>query len=544
MTTLRGRSTAFTTSTNSNANILIQPALQNLTFSSLPTDSTGVIICKPNSLGITDKLDVVFKAALPDMTRLPSTGACADDITANVPREMLRSLLNMLTVGNTSCLPDTRTFIQTLTSYLNQTTSGPVAITRSFWVQLGRVFSEQNTNESKVNVSAAGVRSMAMAITTDAQSLPSNNMLLTTLSSISDLIAQQVPVIDEEFETDNAEFIKPQPDPADLLTEVVNQVPTTIGESSANPPTNMMDFTASDAAENIQVYDLDNQNTVEGQAYAGLKELFSVKTLTTPINTLKITRGGKVRITVPTVINFVQSVELVNNALEKVMGTATLMKEMEVDLSTLDLNKSLLEQDWAFALQNGQMSNGSKWISSYDIIHKPQLMSFSGEIVFKGVNSKKLYTLVEVQGISSALGSLWSKVVNMKLPTPEHIQLGTSIIAAGLGAAGQIFGSSGLLTASKIMGAVNQGLGAFIADLKPTNGLDPTPQASVPKNALSTMPSILEAGKSSFEQISLSAQHQRIMLHGIKNRVEAGYTLPSSQLQSVVSIRRNKQSFN
>lgn len=543
MTTMRGRATAFTTAANTGANILIQPAIQNLTFTSLPTDSTGIVICRPNSLGLTDKIDALLQAAAPEMVRLAMNGGCASDITANIPRDLIRSLYDMLNVGNHSCLPDTQTFIQVLINYLNQNSSGPVAINRAFWNQLGRVFSELNRNENKVNTSASGVRSMSMAISTDAQTIPSNSMLLSTLSTISNTIENQINVIDEEFENANSEFIQPQPDPADLLAEVINQIPTTIGESSTSPPTNMMEVSASDASENIQLYDLDDSNTLEGQAYSGLRELFSVKALTTPISTLKMTRGGKITITVPVTVKLLSEVELVVDTLNKTYFNGVIMVTKEIDLTVIDLTKSLMQQDWAFSLQNGALSNGLKWISTYDIINKPQLMSFTGEIVFKGINSRKNYTLPEVQAISSALSSLWSKVVNMKLPSPEHIQMGTNILAAGLGVAGQIFGSSGLLTASKLISSVNQGLGAFIADLKPTNGLDPTPQSTVPKASLSIIPSVIEAGKASYEGIAISAQHQRTMLHGIKNRVESGYTLPATQLQNITSIRRNKTSF-
>lgn len=543
MTTMRGRATAFTAAANTGANVLIQPSISNLTFTSVPTDSTGVVVCRPNSLGITDKIDSLLQAAAPEMVRLANNGGCASDITANVPRELIRSLYDMLNVSNHSCLPDTQTFLQVLVAYLNQTTSGPVAINRAFWNILGRVFSELNRNENKVNTSASGLRSMSMAISSDAQTLPSNAMLLSTLNTISNTVENAIPVIDGEFEAANSEFIQPQPDPTDMLSEVINQIPTTIGESSTTPPTNMMEVSASDASENIQLYDLDDSNTLEGQTYLGLRELFSIKALTTSIATLHLTRGGKITITVPTVLKLLTEVELADTTLNKTYFNGTMMVTKEVDLSTIDLNKSLLQQDWAFTLNNGSLSNGSKWISTYDILYKPQLLSFTGEIVFNGINSRKNYTLIEVQTLSTQLSSLWSKIVNMRLPSPEHIQMGTNILAAGLGVAGQVFGSSGLLTASKLISSLNQGLGAFIADLQPTNGLNPTPQSSIPKASLSIIPCVVEAGKAAYEGISLSAQHQRTMLHGIKNKVESGYILPTTQLQNATSIRRYKQSF-
>uniref|UniRef100_W8B4X3 Uncharacterized protein n=1 Tax=Ceratitis capitata TaxID=7213 RepID=W8B4X3_CERCA len=541
----RDTTTATTASTHAT---LITPKMENLSIGPIPSDSTNVIIAGPNDLGVTDKLNALIDEYKSEMVRLPSTGTCASSITAKVPREFIQSLYDMLNVNNNGCLQETQTFLQMLISYLQSTTDGYINIPRNFWKQIGRVFNELNVNESKINMYAAAMRSMAMAITTDAQSLPSNNLLVSTLESASDLAQAGKPPIDEDFQSKYPELVIPQPEPNELMTEVVTQVPTTIGETSSNPPTNMVDITASDASDNIQIHDLDDIKNIEAQAYNGLKELFSVKTLCVPISQLQIVHNGKVKVMASQTLNYITSAELKNNGgtytLETTPGTANVYAETEIDVSALDLSKSLLDQDWSVSEQSlARDGNSPKWISTTDLVNMPMVRSLNSEIKYRGLNTRKEYSLVEARSVGSALSGLWKKITSMKLPSPQHIQAGTTILAAGLGAAGSLFGSSGLVTASKVVSSINDGLGAFIANLQPKNGLKPEPKASIAKNALSVVPSAIDAGKSIFEALSVNAQQQRIQLNGIKKEVETGYVMPSTELVMRSRARRINNAF-
>lgn len=542
--------TNFTTiqPTTGQSTQLINPQMQHLSFGHLPTDATNVVICGPNDLGITDKLNALINQYQPEMVLLPSTGSCASAITSRVPREFIQSLYNMLHVNNTSCLTETRTFLDMLISYLSNTSSNVINIPRNFWNQIGRVFSELNINESKVNMYAAVMRSMAMAISTDAQSLPTNNLLVSSLESASELASLATPAIDEDFENAFPETVLPQPDANELMTEVMNQVPTTVGEGSANPPTNLVNVNASDASENIQIHDLDDMTTVEAQAYNGMKELYSVKTLCVPISQLRIVNNGKIKVVQQAPLNYISSANLILEngiyRLETVPGVASVLSEVEIDVSMLDMNKSILDQDWVVSqIAPIRAADAPKWVSCVELSKGPEVISLNEVNRYQGINSRKEYTLIEARSLGSALSGLWSKISSAKLPTPEHIQAGASILAAGLGAAGSLFGSSGLVKASKVMASVNEGLGTLLATLSPNNGIRPEPKASIAKNALNVIPTAIEAGKSIYESGSINAQHQRIYLNGIKKAIELDYTMSSKEIVARARVRRNNNVF-
>lgn len=546
MKTSRMRRAGITSASDSTPN-LITPRLENLTVGPVPTDSTNVVVAGPNDVGITDKLNVIMKEYQADMVRLPSTGKCASDITAKVPKGFISALYEMLNVNNNGCYQETQTFLQMLTSYLSKATNeDTIPIPRNFWKQLGDVFHELNINETKLKSYASILRSMSMAITSDVQALPSNNLLVSTLDTINDLNTAGVDPIDEDFQTEFPETIMEQPQPNEVMTEVLSNVPTTIGESSSNPPTNMIDLTPSDTASNIQIHDLDVQTNVEAQAYTGLKELFSTNTLNVPLSSLRIINNGKVTNVMPTSITYLTGATMGSGStIETTSATTVVYAEQEIDVSELDVSKSLLEQDWAVSGGGGGLARSGQqtWIHIMDLIHPTARSAFSDDMKFRGAMSKREYTLVEARSIASALSGIWNKVVSMKLPTPQHIQTGTAILAAGLGAAGQIFGSSGLVTASKVVGSINTGLGSFIANITPSNGLKPEPKASICKNALAVVPSVIETGKGVFESLSTNAQHQRIKLSGYKNAVENGYIASSNELAMRSRSRRVNNTF-
>lgn len=531
---------------------LITPKIENLTVGPVPTDTTNIVIARPNDLGITDKFNALLSEYQAEMVRLPSTGNCASSITAKIPRELIQSLYDMLNVNNNGCYQETQTFLQMLVSYLSSSTEAYINIPRNFWGQLGKVFTELNVSEAKLNMYAALARSMCSSISCDAQALPSNNMLISTLESVSELeVATTDKPLDEDFLTNYPEMVLDQPEPNEVLTGVIESIPTTIGESSANPPTNMIDLTASDASENIQIHDLDDEKKIEAQAYEGLKDLFSVQTLGIPISKLKIINNGKVMSTGLVPITYVVSATYDGSGSTPAVKTTTATTEVysatEVDVSDVDENKSLMEQDWSVVPSTtDRNADGTvNYIDIMTLIQRPgkKRVLFPEETTFKGAMTRKVYTGAQVMGLATSLGGLWNKVVSMKLPSMAHVQTGTSILAAGLGAAGTIFGSAGLVKSSSIVGSIANGLGSFTANLKPTNGLTPEPKASIPKNALCVVPGVIEAGKSIYEGDSINAQHQRIKLHGIRNAVENGYIMPSTELMSRNRIRRIGSTF-
>lgn len=536
-----------TTSSSINTNNLINPRIENLTIGPVPTDATNVVIAGPNDLGITDKLNALIDEYSSEIVRLSPTGSCASSITAKFPREFLQSLYDTLNVNNNGCYQETQTFLQLLVSYLSSSNDSYINIPRNFWLQIGRVFNELNVNESKLNLYAAALRSMSMAISCDAQSLASNNLLVTTLDTISEVGES---AIDEEFENTYPEAILNQPDPNAVLNEVITNIPTTVGESSSIPPTNMIDMTASDASDNIQLHDLDDTKNIESQAYNGLKELYSTKTLSVPISQLKIVNGGKVSYVKLSPLKLATGGTVSGDQVTLTYDTVIVPTLKEESVEGIDLSKSLLDQDWAAKIDgdaetltrtnfNFKVENGYVNLTDLAKLDKSILLSRNDtKLKFKGAMSRREYDLATAYSIGTALSSIWGKLVSMKLPSPEHIATGTNILAAGLGAAGSLFGSSGLVKASQVISSVGSGLGVFVSTLKPPNGIAPEPKASIPKNALNVVPGIIEAGKSIYEGISINSQHQRINMSNVKNAIENGYIMNGTELATRSRVRR------
>lgn len=539
------RITREMTTSTSDSNQLIRSSIENFTIGPVPTDSTGVVLSQTNDLGITDKLNALLQEYSAEIVRLPPTGSCASSITAKCPRGLIQSLYDMLNVNNNGCLQETQTFLQLLVSYLSSTQNDYINIPRNFWTQIGRVFNELNINESKINTWAAALRSMSMAFSTDVQSVASNNLLLSSLTNITDLQQAGIDPIDEDFQTEYPELIQEQPTVDEVLNEVISNVPTTIGEPSSTPPSNILDMRASTSSENVQLHDLDDPTNIKGQAYIGLKDLFSIKTLGVPISQLKIVEGGNVtyakftEIKIPIAGTF----DSVTNDFN--YGTVTALTQEVTPIQDVDVSKSLLNQDWSVvALSETRDANEKpKYINIMDLLNSKKRDNFDDKMQFRGAMSRSVYTYAQARGLASSLSGLWNKVVSMKLPSPAHIQTGTSILAAGLGAIGSLTGSSGLIKASNVVGAINDGLGSLLSNLAPTNGTAPSPAAAIHKNALTTIPCTIEAGKGVYESVMESAQQQRIKLSGMKNAIETGYNVAIPDSTRTVAFRRYNNVF-
>lgn len=528
----RVRTVGFTTTENFQNTQLIQPVLSNLTVAPVPNDRTNIVICKPNKLGLADKLDALIDQYQPQIIRIASTGNCASAMTTRVPLDFIDALADTINVNDNNCLQETSLFLSLLYSFRTQAREGYINIPRNFWGQMSKCFSELNVNESKINTSASMIQSASMAIVNDAQSLPSNNLLLSTLTTVNDLNAAGTQPIDTAFETNFPESLAPQIDPTEALSDVINQAPTSVGETSSIPPTNLVEINASDNAENIQVHNLDTSNTIEAQAYHGLKELFSTMNLSVPIDKLRIIHGGKVSTTRISTITYVKDNTFTQHTMDVV-------EAISVDVSDIDTSKTILEQDWAMErVVNSLTPVKPTYYSTCDMVTNPIVLSLDEITRFRGVYSRKEYTLPQARALGTSLTGLWTKLASMKLPTPEHIQAGTSILAAGLGIAGKLCGSSGLITASSVMDSLGSGIGSLMSNLTVSNGLAPGPKASMAKNALAVIPSVIEAGKSEYEKITVNAQHQRLRLNGLRKEIEAGFTIPSDILATRASIKR------
>lgn len=514
------------------SNELITPYIGNMTIGPVPPDKTNIVRASANELGLSDKLNALIEEYRTEIIIVPSTGRCASDITAKVPRNLLSAIFDALNVNNNNCKQETATLLQTITGLLSSTTDDYIPIKRNFWTTIGRVFFELCVDESTVNCYGAIVRAMSSAITTDVQALPTNDMLISSMDRYETLADMKIDMLDDDFLEQCPEAVKPQPDMTEVVSTVINELPTSVGDESTFPATSIVDVDASTGADNVQLYDLDKSDSIQGQAYQGLKELFSTNNLTTTLRKLKFILGPTIECMVQKQITFVINTGTAE-APKFENATETFFVYQKEDAALLDLNKSMLDQDWALAVASNSRST-VEWIP----IHEFNPRTRSADETFIGLNSQRVYSLAETRGLKSVLNTAWNKMVNMKLPSVEHITMATDILKLGMGTAGQFFGSAGLIKASQLTGALSAGLSIFAKPIDVDGIPTPTAQSSIEKNALSVVPSVADAGKSQMEAISEDAQNQRMNLSSRRNQIENNYATSSPSLATRMRVSR------
>lgn len=512
------------TSSNAQSAFSIAPRLSNLTLGPVPTDLSEVVVSDPQHAGITDKIHNLLNEYRTEITVVPLSGGCVDDVTARCPRALIQSLNELLKQDGRACHRETNLMVNLLENLLSKN-SLTVGLTRNFWLQMHRVFEELNTNESSLNLYASAVRAMAYPLSSDIQALPSTNMIL----AANDVFEQHQdgtdPLVDADFKAKYAHYIKPQPNFGDLVSRVVRDLPSSLGLDTSKPATNLVGITPSDASSHRQLFDLDMSSSIHAQGYSGLKNLFSSMTLTIPIKDLNIFYydAGK-----PTISFYAWESITDASSPPKVRTVYTAWSQ---SIEDLDLNKSILDQDWAV---KGSKATNYKtgttvgtWVNvdTYNTgLVQPTLAQDAEDTSkdFTGVSGRQ-YTYTEVTSLASGLDALWRKITQIHLPSPQQLDAGLGILASGLGAIGSFTGCAGLVKASDIMSGVREGLGYFLPAFNNAMGVKPDPKASIVKNALTVIPALLEAGKATYESMGVSTLDQRVSLGNFRSVVEQNF---------------------
>lgn len=510
-------------------NFSITPKLSNLTLGPVPNDLSEIVVSTPSQAGITDKLNSLLDEYRTELVAVPSSGGCVDDVTARGPRGLVFSLNEILRQGGRACLRETNLMIALLENLLAKNTNS-VNLTRNFWLQMHRVFEELNANEATLNTFVAAVRAVAFPISSDVQSLPTTNMILAAKDVFDSHQDDADGFIDNTFRGKYPNLIKPSPPFEDAISRVISDMPTSLGLDSAKPATQIVGVGVSDGASKRQLFDLDG-NDIHGSAYRGLKNMFSSMQLCTPIKDLNLLTydDGKPQ------ISYYDWVTITSG--DTPPQKVTVLTAMYIDASGLDVHKSILEQDWAVrgtkAANYQRATDADKWINIFNVdavAKAPTLVGDAEDTArdYIGI-SGRAYTHTEVTGLSDALGGLWRKITSLHFPSPATLDAGLGILAAGLGAVGSFSGCAGLVKASDIVSGVKDGLGYFIPSFKNAMGVAPDPKAGIIKNALTVVPALIEAGKSTYEAMGTSSLDQRVTLGSWRSLIEHNFGRVSDQ---------------
>lgn len=514
----------YVTSSDSNlANdrFAIAPKIANLTPGSVPTDAIDVVIAPGLFAGTTDKLNSIVSEYKSEFVTLSSNEGCDSGVTMRVPKSFPSALYDALKIDSRSCHRETSLMLAVLEGLVNSKNEHVVTLPRGFWKQMGRAFRELNANETSLNVQVAAARAIAFPVSADIQALPSTKMILAA-NEVYERERNQDNIIDKAFKDTYIDYIRPSDDLPVIFDRVLRDMPASLGVDSVKPPTQLVEISPSNDSEAQQLFDLDDLSSPYGDVYKRLKNLFSYKTLCTPIGELRLmVRNSSNALT----IQYCEWAPLTTG--DSPTKTVTAYQSWTIAATGIDINKSIIDQDWAV---KGTTVAGYKnksittlpWINVTDIDNHLEATSYANDRVFQGL-SGKMYTGVEVIALSDALSGLWSKIKNINFPSPAQLDTGLNIVATGLGVIGQLTGSGGCVKASNVLNAVKEGLGNLLPTLNGAAGTLPDARASIEKNALTVLPALIDAGKNVFEAITTPTQDLRTHVGSYKKLIEQNF---------------------
>nr|QPF16733.1 coat protein 2 [Shenzhen reo-like virus 4] len=382
--------------------------------------------------------------------------------------------------------------------------------------------------------------------TEDMQSLPQRSLIMSALENEQ---SGTVSPVDQDFQKAFPQYLPSIQSVHQVIDDTVRTNPTALGIPGTQVTNESVEIDVADNRDRLQMVGF-RPSSLEQEALDGMLDIFSTETLTTPLNKhplLLSLRGNlyeEKEINVP-VCDFAEwpagTVDVAY--LNKHCKPWTIRVPILVDSGWegLDMSKSILEQDWSvainpvhlpaqlssfgptlhhmvesFALPDHVTSCGnSKVIPVHDLIdvfsaataHFDKLPADTH--VARGLRSGVPYTRVELAALGSSLNALWSRLKAIKLPSLKHVQMGSEILAAGLGVAGHVTGQAGLVKASDVFAVIGGGLGTLGRVMEPTsNAKKPTPAAAIQRNALSIVPNLFKAGQAALEATWLdSATH-------------------------------------
>lgn len=536
--------------------------IQNLSISVLPNDNLNTVVAKAKDFELTDRLKALITSYNAAISQRASPEECPDAISSTVPRSMLMEIVDLFTQNIATCLIEANALVIMCRGYISNTSGNSIDVQRTFWHQIDRVYDELGQNEKEVNGESAIIRAICMPISSDAQTIANSDLLALTFER------EDPKYLDSAFTDDNPAYVESQPDLKTTLLDVIDKNPQTIGVAGTAPPTNTVDIGQGETSANVETVDLTPGLLVD-DARNGMLSLFSNKFMNTPLNRIKELGGNLAKVPVNdfTTVNLLSLVPKPNNPLQPTDLVSTpynIYGVTIVDMSTLDENKSLIEQDW---LVSGPSTLSDQFheqgiphtlyptcilINVVEVAKRVDVVTFlryspNGDKVFNGVLTRRRYSAAEVFAIGSALKSLWSKVKSIKLPSPETLQMGSNLLAIGLGAAGQITGSAALTKASNVLSVINEGLGALTPET-PTSyapRASPSDQAKACLfwNTESIIPNLVQLGYEQCGKEVMSSQRLRQTLASQTREVIQGY-LPVAEkpkLSNYVTLKRRRR---
>lgn len=473
--------------------------IQNLTVTSLPTDNSGIVVAQPRDYELTDRLRLLIKRAQPDISQKAAPDACPEALSTTVPRSLLEQIVDLFNRNLFACYEETSQLVASSKGYLSDTSNQFIDVPRAFWKQVLRTLDELEQKEKDVNLNSSVIRAISMPISNDCQVVANDDLLVSNLNRESDQW------MDEPFVTANPNYIQNQPDSKEILNEVLDQNPQTIGVTGSTPPTNLLSIESGEGSESIPTVD-SQPGSLVADAAQGALSLFSNEFLNTPIDRIK-ELGGNVRkfdyahwqdaavVTVPVVAGTPPTMpaEYAPASFGLVQAKYWVNESVDLTDSGIDFSRGLIEQDWevtapaalpeslvalnSYGLK-GTTVRGHTIFSIYDFANNPALTSDvvtalkKDSLVLTGVVSGKKYTVEQASVLGDGLKKLWGKIKSIKLPTAEQVTMATNLAAAGLGAVGQLTGSAGLVKASDVLACISEGFGALKPELPKASPYD------------------------------------------------------------------------
>lgn len=514
------------------AKTTLQSHIKNLTVSILPNDNLNLVISSPKDFELTKRLKHLVESYGPSISQKPSPPECPSATTSTVPRQLIIDLQNLFIQNSSSCQTETNTFLVMSKGLLNSNQQEMIPIQRIFWHQLDKVYDEIYQREREVNTESAIVRAVSMPISGDVQAPSSTALLLSALQNQT-----AIEGLDSEFIKNYGGFISPQYSLPTLVTDVIQKNPQTLGLSGSIAPTNLIGSIGQETTSNVHAVDT-SDGLLVSDVHKGLLSLYSSRFMNTPlINMIEL--GGDLS-SVPLTGWFKtkigdQSVELYQKNL--------------IDLSALDTKVGILSQDWSVTIKETETFRLSKSDLDYKydggtyIINPLEVITRDFDMysdsakngLYYGVFSRKPYTFKELFALGGSLRNLWNKIKTIKLPSPQQVLAASQLLGLGLGVAGEITGSAGLVTASNVLKSFNEGLSYLVPSDKVLFSLSGAPndkvKASIYRHVNAIIPNLILIGFEECNREVMSSQKLRqiiagqsreiMMVYGTTNRTES-----------------------
>lgn len=480
--------------------------VKNLTVGEVPPGNTSLVVAPITNLGLSNKLKKIFAGFDADIQYIENPGRCPEDEVATVPKDMLRTIQQGLQRVN-SCVSSVYLLNVLIENLLNKT-GEYVNIPREFFELSGRVFDDLKLVESNSVISASLAKIATGTVSTrDIQTLPRNEILAGTLEHENKITDDTNFNNDKGMLFENEESLKL----TDVLKTTLDESPMSLGLGGSTLTNPEIEVDPELYRSDIPIVDSYDSQVV-GEAARGLIDLYDARTLTVPIKSLRIFDGYENG----TPYIYIHGWETI--------GENELYARKKIVLNGLDVNRSLIDQDWAVKAVNETMTidNALEVYSAQDIS-------------MYGLMTRKTYKVNEVKGLKDALKGIWTKMKNIKLPSPEHINAGIKIISAGLKIGGEIAESSSLVSIGNILESFTDDPSSLFKGVSQRENLrgEQVNYGVLPKVMLNIMPNLSIAGLHVIQKNAVSRRQLTLNAEKESSRILSAYGEDNEELDKV-----------